>query len=151
VEHLSVNLYALLSAALGVIVLGGLWYSPLLFGRPWQRALQAASVEGQASLMVAPAQLFLVPVNALAMAVALWLLFAWMDVQTVILGIVVAALMWAGFGLPAFIWQQLYGNRPIQILLIDSGYQLLSAVVTGAILSAWRAGYLPFLNPPPVS
>jgi hypothetical protein len=32
------NLWAVIAAAVSSFVLGGLWYSPLLFGRAWQRA-----------------------------------------------------------------------------------------------------------------
>jgi hypothetical protein len=32
------NLWAILAATVAAFVLGGLWYSPLLFGRAWVRA-----------------------------------------------------------------------------------------------------------------
>ena len=32
-----VNILAVIAAALGTFVLGGLWYSPALFGKAWQR------------------------------------------------------------------------------------------------------------------
>jgi hypothetical protein len=35
---MDVNVWAVLAATASSFVLGGLWYSPLLFGRPWNRA-----------------------------------------------------------------------------------------------------------------
>ncbi|GAB2489384.1 DUF1761 domain-containing protein [Arenimonas alkanexedens] len=37
-----VNIWAVLAAALSGFVLGGLWYSPLLFGKAWQRMTRPA-------------------------------------------------------------------------------------------------------------
>jgi len=34
----SINYLAVLAAAVSTFVLGGLWYSPLLFGKAWMRA-----------------------------------------------------------------------------------------------------------------
>ncbi|MBA2527542.1 MAG: DUF1761 domain-containing protein, partial [Pyrinomonadaceae bacterium] len=34
----TINYFAVLAAALSTFVLGGLWYSPLLFGKAWMRA-----------------------------------------------------------------------------------------------------------------
>ncbi len=33
-----INYFAVLAAALSTFILGGLWYSPLLFGKAWMRA-----------------------------------------------------------------------------------------------------------------
>ena len=33
-----VNVWAILVAAISAFVIGGLWYSPALFGRAWERA-----------------------------------------------------------------------------------------------------------------
>lgn len=32
-----INLFAVVAAAVSAFVLGGLWYSPLLFGKAWQK------------------------------------------------------------------------------------------------------------------
>lgn len=35
---MNINIWAVLAAAVSAFLLGGAWYSPLLFGRAWQRA-----------------------------------------------------------------------------------------------------------------
>ena len=34
----NINYFAVVVAALSTFLLGGLWYSPMLFGKPWMRA-----------------------------------------------------------------------------------------------------------------
>ena len=43
----SINYFAVLAAAVSTFVLGGLWFSPLLFGKAWMRANNFTEAEVQ--------------------------------------------------------------------------------------------------------
>jgi len=128
-----VNYLAVLAAALSSFLLGGLWYSPLLFGTRWQHAAgiaikqeggHPARVFGLSfvfALIAAFAYACLVPVPADALDAA---------VQGVLLG--------AGFVAASFGINYQFANRSTVLWLIDGGYHTVQFGIYGLILGLWR-------------
>jgi len=100
-----VNLLAVLVSGVAIFVLGGLWYSPLLFAKRWV-ALLGKSEEELKSAGATPLMYLTVFVCGLLTA----------------------------FGLAVIINH--FGH--LTPLMIDSGYNLVSFVLAGIILAAWR-------------
>jgi len=130
---MQVNYLAVLVAALSTFALGGLWYSPLMFGTAWQRAAggpdkQAAGHPAKVfglsflfALAAAIAYAHLVPLPASPVAAAL---------QGLLLG---AGLVAASFGI-----NYQFANRSTVMWLIDGGYHTVQFGIYGFILGVWR-------------
>jgi len=130
-----INFLAVVAAALSTFVLGGLWYSPLLFGRAWMRAngFTEQQVQGFNKLRAFGGSFVL----ALVMSANLAMFLA--DPKTtVIWGMTAGALAGAGWVGCAIAVIGLFENRSWAYIGINAGYQIVSFVVMGAILGAWR-------------
>ncbi len=132
-----VNYWAVLVAGVAIFILGGLWYSPLLFAKKWvalqgktEEELKANSAGGAAFLIV----FFCGLLTALVMAIVINH-FPWLSP---IRGAGIGVVCWAGFAGATSFGSALFSGKPKALWLIDSAYNLLSFVVAGAILAAWR-------------
>jgi hypothetical protein len=130
-----INWIAILAAALSTFVIGGLWYSPLLFGTAWMRA------NGFTDQQVAgfnKARAF-GGAFVLALLMATNLAFFLADEKTTVTwGMAAGALAGAGWVAAAIGIVGLFENRSWSYILINAGYQIVAFVVMGAILGAWR-------------
>ena len=128
------NIWAVIVAALSTFLIGGLWYSTALFGKPWMRengfteetlkGRNMAKIFGLAFLLAIIAAfnlaMFLGPEDRPAMG-ALWG-FA------------------AGFGWVAtFVGTHyLFERKSFTLFLINAGYSIVSLTLMGVILAAWK-------------
>ncbi|HWT14548.1 MAG TPA: DUF1761 domain-containing protein [Patescibacteria group bacterium] len=126
-----VNLLAVIAAAVSSFLLGGLWYSPALFGKTWQVEAKAPDQPGHPgkvfggalvlSLLAAYVfALFLGPKPELAFATGAGAAagFCWVA---------------AGFGI-----NYLFAQRSFKLWLIDGGYHTLQFTLYGLVLGAWH-------------
>ena len=130
-----INFFAVLAAALSTFVLGGVWYSPLLFGRAWMRenGFTEQQVQGFNKLRAFGGSMLL----ALVMAANLAMFLA--DPKTtVVWGMTAGALAGAGWVACAIAVIGLFENRSWAYIGINGGYQIVSFIVMGAILGVWR-------------
>ena len=128
------NLFAVLAAAVSTFVIGGLWYSPVLFYRPWLRANGFAEADVQKGN---PGVIFgLAFVCSLIMAANLAAFLAAPD-TTLAWGVTAGALtaVWVVLGIAVV---ALFERRPWSYIFVNGGYWLVSFVVMGAILGGWR-------------
>ena len=130
----SLNYFAVITAALSTFVIGGLWYSPVLFQGAWMRANGFTEADLAAS---SPTRIFgLAFVFALIMAVNL-AMFLNDPATTTAWGATAGALtaVWVVLGIATV---ALFERRPPLYIAVNGGYWLVSFVVMGAILGAWR-------------
>ena len=128
------NFYAIGAAALSTFLIGGVWYSPVLFGKAWQAE---TGISDEKLKTRSPAPIFGTSfVLALMMAFNL-AAFIGPDAT---LGFAVAAAFAAGFGWVALGMgvTYLFESRSLKLWLIDGGYHTVSFTVMGLILGAWR-------------
>ena len=130
-----INYLAVLVAALSTFVLGGLWYSPLLFGKTWMR-LNNFSDTDVASF--SKARMFGWSfVFALIMALNLAMFLAAPGTNAT-WGMAAGALAGVGWVALAIAIIGVFENRSWSYIAINGGYMILAFVVMGAILGAWR-------------
>lgn len=130
----TLNLWAILAAALSAFVLGGLWYSPILFAGAWKKANGFDSNEPPP----ATPRIFLLSfVLSLIMAVNLAM---FLNAPGTTLAFGAAAGFAAGFGWVAMGIGilSLFERRPLTYVLINGGYLTLALTLMGTILGAWR-------------
>lgn len=130
----SINYLAVLAAAVSTFVIGGLWYSPMLFQRPWMTANEFTDEDvsggGQGKIFG------LAFVFAVVMAFNLAMFLDAPD-TTLTWGATAGALtaLWVGLGMGTI---ALFERRPFTYTLINGGYWLVAFVVMGAIIGGWR-------------
>ena len=128
-----VNIYAVLAAAASSFLLGGLWYSPALFGEIWKR--EAADIRTKADRH--PAKVFgfsfLFALIA-ALAYACLIPAATSPLNAASQGLAIGGgVVAASFGI-----NYQFANRSAKLLLIDGGYHTLQFLIYGLILGLWR-------------
>jgi hypothetical protein len=131
----SINPWAVVAAALANFVIGGMWYSPALFGKAWKQANGFSDADLRKG---SPAAIFGTSfVFCLIMAANLGAFLAGPDTT---LAFAVAAgtaagLGWCALGLGVV---ALFERRSWKYILINGGYLTASFAVMGLILGAWR-------------
>jgi hypothetical protein len=133
-----VNLLAIPVAALVAFLIGGLWYSNLMFAKAWVNA-HGHTPEKLAAMQAGAGRAYTGSLVAfLLMATVLSIFLKYLDAGTMQQGAGWGFHAWLGFALPIGFTAQLYSDRKFATFLIDAGYQLVYLVVMGAILGAWR-------------
>ena len=122
--------------ALSLFFIGGLWYSPLLFGKPWMRLNGFSEADLKAG---SPARIFGGSLLLSVLATAAFAVFLGPDVRPVdgLLYGGTAGLAWvgAGYGITG-----LFERRPLRLLAINAGYHTVAFAVMGLILGATGGG-----------
>ena len=138
-----VNWLAILVAGIVIFMLGGLWYSPVLFAKKWialqnktEEQMKAEAAGANMPLMYASAFL-----TGLIIAWTMAMVFAHIanDIEmNAAHGALFGALLWLGFAATTSYATALFSGKPRQLWLIDSAYNLVSFVLAGIILAVWR-------------
>jgi hypothetical protein len=130
----TLNLWAILASALSAFIIGGLWYSPILFGRAWKLA---NGFEVEKNEPATPKTFAISFVLSLVMAFNLAMFLN--DSKTTPAWGAMAGLL-AGFG-----WVtmgigivSLFERRPWKYVLVNGGYLTTALVTMGFILGSWR-------------
>ena len=128
-----VNWIAVALCGVASLVLGAIWYSPVLFGKQWQAAAGLSDERAKSGNM---AMIF---VGAFALSLIAAAVFAMFLGQEMSLGAATAAgfsagLCWvvASYGI-----SYLFERRPLSLWLINGGYHTLQFTLFGLII-----GYL---------
>lgn len=129
--HFMFNYWAVLVAAISSFMLGGLWYSPALFGKVWNKENGGVEQSGH------PAKVFgLSFVFSLLAAVAFAALVGPEPElnRAIHMGFLVGfACVAASFGI-----NYQFANRSFKLWLIDGGYHTLQFVLFGVVLGLWH-------------
>ena len=125
-----VNWIAVALCAVSSMLIGGLWYSPALFAKPWQ---QAAGLSDERLAQGNPALIYggAFVLSFIAAAVFAMFLGGEMSAGAATAAGFSAGLCWVAgsFGL-----NYLFERRPLQLWLINGGYHTLQFTAFGLIL-----------------
>ena len=130
----TLNPWAILVAAFSAFLLGGLWYSPIVFHSAWKKANHFGDNEPRA----AGAKVFSIAF-VLSLVMAFNLAMFLNDPKTNLAWGATAGFL-AGFGWVAMGIGivSLFERRPFTYVLVNGGYLTVALVLMGAILGAWR-------------
>ena len=137
---MGINLWSVLAAAVATMVLGFLWYSPLLFAKPWM-LLMGYDPEDKAKLAEmqkgAGKMYGMSFVASLVSATVLAKIIAITTVSSALYGMKVGFAVWLGFVTTVQLTSVLFARQPVKLYLINTGYQLVCYLAMGAILAVW--------------
>ncbi len=135
-----VNLWSVLVAAAATMVVGFLWYSPLLFAKPWT-VLMGYDPNDKAKMdemrKSAGKSYAIALVASLLSAFVLGKIVEITTVNSALYGMKIGFMIWLGFVTTVQLTAKLFGNQPTKLYLINTGYQLVCYLVMGAILAVW--------------
>ena len=133
-----VNFWAVLAAAVAVFVLGWLWYSPLLFFKPWMRLRGMDPVAAMAGAKMPAGKLVIELVRCLVLAYVIARFMALLGVTSWMSAVHVGLFLWIGFPLILLTGSVLWENVPSKVAAIHAGDWLVKLLVIPIIVSAWR-------------
>jgi hypothetical protein len=140
-HYMGVNLGAVLVCAIVDMVIGFLWYSPVLFANPWMKLMgydpndKAKLAEMQKSAGPSYAISF---IASLLAAAVLSKIITISSVATPVYGMKIALAIWLGFVTTVQLTGAIFSRQPAKLYAINTGYQLVCFLAMGAILGAWR-------------
>jgi len=133
---MDINYVTVLVAAIAAFAVGGVWYSPILFQKPWMKLMgdtgnhkggltpaQAMAGEFVAILLTSYILAhFIILINATTVTATLQLAF-W---------------LWLGFQAPMLLASVFFERRPLQLFIINAGQRLVAILVMATILGLWQ-------------
>jgi hypothetical protein len=133
-----VNYLAVFVAAIVVFVLGWLWYSPLLFYKPWMRARGLDPVAAMTGAKMPAGKLVVELVRCIVLAYVIARLAALVGVSSWMGAVHFGVLLWIGFPVILLIGSILWENTPVKVAAIHAGDWLVKLLVIPIIVTVWR-------------
>ncbi|WP_236975779.1 DUF1761 domain-containing protein [Membranihabitans maritimus] len=131
----TLNIWAIIVAATSNFLIGGLWYSPALFGKIWMQAngFREDDVKRGTPLKIFGFTFLFSMIMAFNLAI-----FLNEESTTGAWGMMAGLLAGGGWATMAVWVIGQFERRPTSYLLVHGGYVTLSFMVMGWILGAWR-------------
>lgn len=131
----SLNWWLIGVAVLTASAAGALWYSSLLFGNQWVRAMKLSKKELRRDGQTPNAYLMSIASNLVIAIVVAELVYAF-GATTLIEGIKVGLLVGAALVAFQLVHNSFKGSK--LLALINGGYDLMIVLLMAGILAAWR-------------
>src|SRR3989344_8383767 len=133
-----INFWAVLSAAVIRMMIGGFWYSPSGFGNQWMALTGIRPDKMTDAQKKGMWKMYLVEfAGSLAIGLVLALLLA-SGANMLWDGVFAGILVWIGFTAPFVVSDYTWGGKPKKLFFLNSAYQLLVLVVMGAVIAGWK-------------
>lgn len=135
-----VNYLAVILAAVASMIVGFVWYGPLLFSKIWMKEMGLTAKDMEMNKDKSNKMYMMSMVGSLVMAFVLshvmvfsmsYFKGAYSSVET---GLMSAFWMWFGFVAPVQMTDVLFGGRSMKLWKINTGYQLTSLLAMGLVL-----------------
>jgi hypothetical protein len=133
-----VNYLPVLVAAVAVFVLGWLWYSPLLFLKPWMRLRGLDPVAAMAGAKMPGGKLLIELARCLVLAYVIARFVALLGITTWIGALHFGLFLWIGFPVILLTGSVLWDNTPFGVAAIHARDWLVKLLVISIIVSLWH-------------
>lgn len=131
------NYLAILAAGILSMVIGFAWYSPMLFGKEWMKLMGFTEKSMEKAKKKMGQMYTLSFVATIVMAYILNVFINATNSFGLTPGIQIGFWVWLGFIAPTMLTGVLFGKQPMQLYLINVGYQLATLLVMGGVLGLW--------------
>ncbi|MGH2568516.1 MAG: DUF1761 domain-containing protein [Bacteroidota bacterium] len=132
------NFLAVLAAAVAYFLLGALWYSALF----WDIRTKALEAQGvilkEPSKREAAQKLLLTFLAGLVASFGMAYLIYWTGSHRFTSGLALGLAVGLCFGATGIGVSYLRESRPLKLIIIDSGYQVVGITMIGIVLSVWK-------------
>ncbi|HLY41093.1 MAG TPA: DUF1761 domain-containing protein [Terracidiphilus sp.] len=134
-NELHLRLWPIVVSALILWFLGALWYSPVLFAKPWIAIVGRKEGEKPKGVAVGMVSSF---IGDMLLALVLMHFVYWSGTTSFAGGAFIGFITWIGFVLAPLFPQHIYEDRPFTYFAINGGYWLLGLLIVGGLIAVWR-------------
>ena len=133
-DQVDINWLAVLAATVASVVVGALWFSNALFAKPWMAAIGRTREEIEADF--SPVLYAVAVTSGAVSAIGISIVADWAAADTLVEGLAVGALMAVFFWIAPYVVSASFERRPMSLVRINSGHDLATFSVMGAIVGA---------------
>jgi hypothetical protein len=133
---MDINYLAVLISAIAYMVIGAVWYSPVLFGNAWMKAIGKTKEQIQADF--SPLNYLWGIITAFIASYGIARIMLWSGVTGIGNGIKIALVVGICFALATMWVNDSFEKRPKALTLINVFYHLVGFVVAGIIIGTWQ-------------
>lgn len=128
------NYLAILVAALSTFLIGGLWYSPAVFGKTWMRenGLKEEDMKNSNFLKIFGGAFVLAVISAVNLAMFMG------PENDPTMGALWGFLAGAGWVATFVGTHYLFERKSFTLFLINAGYSIVALTIMGVIIAAWK-------------
>lgn len=130
-----VNWPAVIVAAISTFLVGGLWYSPVLFGKAWMKVNGFTDEDVKKFSKARTYGVSFIFSLIMSANLAMFLATPETDIAWGAMAGFLAGFGWVALSIGVI---GLFENRSWKYIFINGGYQVVAFVVMGVILGAWR-------------
>jgi Protein of unknown function (DUF1761) len=134
--HLHFNHVAILISAVAQWILGAVWYSPILFAKPWAAMVGVSRETSKQSAMIVGMIASLIGSAILSFVLAH--IIVWSGASTMPWGATIGFVLWTGFIAAPLAASYIYEGRPFKLFVINTGYWLVALMMSSVLLACWR-------------
>ena len=132
-----VNFLAVLAAGVASMLVGWLWYSPMLFGNLWMK-LSGVKMPSGSEMKTAMMRGYIVGfLLSLLTAYVLSHFVDYTGATTTAEGAATAFWVWLGFTAPLMMGSVLWEGKPLKLWFLNAGNNLVTLLIMGMIVAAW--------------
>lgn len=130
---IELNWWAILLSGLSVFAVGGLWYSPILFGSTWMKetSLSDSDLSSSNPAVTYGLALIFTLIGSVTLAYVLH------PIESVSVGLAMGFFVGSGLVAGSFGINYLFEKKSSKLLAINGGYHVVQYMIVGAILGLW--------------
>jgi len=128
-----VKILPLIIGAVFNMILGAMWYSPVLFAKPWMKEAGITEDYVKVSQGKMGKVYVLTTVFAVITSYVIGLIITNMQIESIFTGILVAFFVWIAFSFPMVVKNWGFEDRSIKLGIINHGYDLVVYIVVSAL------------------
>ncbi len=137
--EVDINYLAVLVAAIASMIVGAIWYSPMVMGKQWMALTGKTEEEIKKMPKNKMTKMYLLTfIGSLVMAYVLAHMIDYVNADTATGGLQTGFWLWLGFVAPAFLSEHLFNGKPMKLYGIVTGFQLVNLLVMGVIIALWQ-------------
>ena len=129
------NYLAVLVGAVISVIVGALWYSPVLFGNAWLTLV--GKTKEQAEKEFSPLKIVWALVWGFVTSYGLARVIVWTGKATLMDGVLVGVLTCVVFAIASIAVNHSFEGRPVKLTVIYAAHHLVAFAAIGAMLGAW--------------
>lgn len=135
----SISILPLIVLSLVNFLLSWIWYSPLLFAKPWMKALginEKHEMSEQDKKQM-PFLFILGLVSSILFVYVLMILIRTLKITTIQSGMLLGFIVWIGFVITHSL-NTLWEGRKVKVIIINNGLFMLTYTIFGGLLAIWK-------------
>ncbi|MFC1608045.1 DUF1761 domain-containing protein [Candidatus Latescibacterota bacterium] len=134
-QIVSFNVWAVIVCFFSNMVIGALWYSPLMFGNVWLRLI--GKTQDDISKEDAAKSMMLSMIPAALMILLLEITLGFAGASSIVDALIIGSIVSVGFIGMSYMNLVLFEDRSMKLTLVNVGYMAVSLNIAAILLTLW--------------